>query len=347
MDNNELNKLEALAKAATPGPWRQDGFEIEIPSTLCNVAESYLPKDAAFIAATNPAVILQLIALARRSLPVDVTGIKTWQERAKTANDWPVYDGSTVAEYMALENADLRAALARAGIAADTGQAEPVASIETDEFNRLLGTWMESRDYYQSEDQQETKDAWAAFIAHINKAKIAAPVSAGIAAPAAPTDEQIVAALHSCGIDTRPSKYGFDALQVDSTSVPSLRAVFQKLLAAPTAAERPSLDAYEMTRLRRLMAALGDADSFKHRDDYVRGVLCTVLGQAAGKIESAAPLPTKEGAGEVDAIPKHREPRSSDPREQAHAAGWNACREAMISAIATQPKDTTDTRRDA
>ncbi|MEH6434341.1 hypothetical protein [Massilia sp. DD77] len=68
----------------------------------------------------------------------------------------------------------------------------------------------------------EMMDSWS----KIGQAEAAAPA-------AEPTDEQIIAALHSCGIDTHPSKHGFDAVQVSATSVPSLRAVLQKLRAAP------------------------------------------------------------------------------------------------------------------
>jgi hypothetical protein len=49
------------------------------------------------------------------------------------------------------------------------------------------------------------------------------------------TDAQIIAALHANAIDTYPSKYGFDAVQVSATSVPSLRKVIESL-AAPAQA---------------------------------------------------------------------------------------------------------------
>lgn len=79
----DLDKLEALAKAATPGEWHVG----ETASSLCIRAErppakfgSRLPlqvafitkppacshHNAAFIAAANPATILSLIASARR-----------------------------------------------------------------------------------------------------------------------------------------------------------------------------------------------------------------------------------------------------------------------------------------
>jgi hypothetical protein len=48
--------------------------------------------------------------------------------------------------------------------------------------------------------------------------------------------------LHSLGIDTYPSKYGFSALQVSATSVPYLREVIKAFLtAAPSAPPRDPL----------------------------------------------------------------------------------------------------------
>jgi len=59
--------------------------------------------------------------------------------------------------------------------------------------------------------------------------------------------------------------------------------------AAQQAAAPGALDADEMTQLSRLMRALGHTDAFELDDDYVRGILCTLLGQAAGRLEHEAP----------------------------------------------------------
>jgi hypothetical protein len=68
------------------------------------------------------------------------------------------------------------------------------------------------------------------------------------------------------------------------------RSVFDdwKKMRAQQAAAPGALDADELTRLRRLLAALGHADAFELSDEYVRGELCHVLGLAAGKLERAA-----------------------------------------------------------
>lgn len=76
----DLNKLEKLAKGASPGPWgiaetRADngeytGLEIFADDGSALISEEYLPNDAdsQFIAAANPAVILELIETQRELL---------------------------------------------------------------------------------------------------------------------------------------------------------------------------------------------------------------------------------------------------------------------------------------
>lgn len=79
LDAAQLDKLEALARAATPGPWMrlfgertvydrmEDGCR---GNTIVRADTSYSSQDAAnldFIAAANPATVLQLIQLARRT----------------------------------------------------------------------------------------------------------------------------------------------------------------------------------------------------------------------------------------------------------------------------------------
>jgi hypothetical protein len=75
----DLDKLEALARAATPGPWRASdayadngafsGIDINADDGTVLLSEDSGPgqRDAQFIAAANPAAVLDLIALARRA----------------------------------------------------------------------------------------------------------------------------------------------------------------------------------------------------------------------------------------------------------------------------------------
>jgi hypothetical protein len=77
----KLETLEALAKAATPGPWREFTFSEIIASTYDQpppghmvlagdletiVGQCIANRDVDFIAAANPTVIIELIALVRQ-----------------------------------------------------------------------------------------------------------------------------------------------------------------------------------------------------------------------------------------------------------------------------------------
>lgn len=69
----DIDRLEMLAKAATPGPWTvedRDGLLSPTGSALVRGAHGYegyfsLDEDAAYCAAANPAAILALIAEVR------------------------------------------------------------------------------------------------------------------------------------------------------------------------------------------------------------------------------------------------------------------------------------------
>jgi hypothetical protein len=61
----DLDDLERLAKAATPGPWDAGTCEGEVWSDKLLVVWDALPNDAAYIAAANPPTILALIARLR------------------------------------------------------------------------------------------------------------------------------------------------------------------------------------------------------------------------------------------------------------------------------------------
>ena len=60
MTDTELDALEAKAKAATSGPWWE--LDTEKDTTVDN----QIVKDSIYIAAANPAVILELIAELRQ-----------------------------------------------------------------------------------------------------------------------------------------------------------------------------------------------------------------------------------------------------------------------------------------
>jgi hypothetical protein len=53
------------------------------------------------------------------------------------------------------------------------------------------------------------------------------------------SDAEIIKVLHSCGVDTYPSKFGFNATQVSATSIPTLRSALEILAtnAAPASSD--------------------------------------------------------------------------------------------------------------
>jgi len=71
MNDTELDALEAAAKAATPGPWEHErSHVVQLDGTPVANCVSYKiaqsPKNAAYIAAANPAAILELITELRK-----------------------------------------------------------------------------------------------------------------------------------------------------------------------------------------------------------------------------------------------------------------------------------------
>ena len=85
MTDTEINELEKLAKAATPGPWTtrttrngsfvysENGAEISFSSIIYSsepshcVSKDQAEKNASFIAAVNPITILYLIEELRKT----------------------------------------------------------------------------------------------------------------------------------------------------------------------------------------------------------------------------------------------------------------------------------------
>lgn len=74
MTDGDLEQLENRARAATPGPWRHPGRALVVSTIaksepiVCDcISQEFAqaPKDADYIAAVNPAVVLELIAELR------------------------------------------------------------------------------------------------------------------------------------------------------------------------------------------------------------------------------------------------------------------------------------------
>lgn len=70
MDKTKLDKLEALAKAATKGPWilSKYGSVMDGEKIFEVVPVDTMREDREYIAASNPAAILELIRLARAGI---------------------------------------------------------------------------------------------------------------------------------------------------------------------------------------------------------------------------------------------------------------------------------------
>lgn len=120
------------------------------------------------------------------------------------------------------------------------------------------------------------------------------------AAPA-PTAEPMAWLVLDC-MHLKPCSVTLDKDEVDDINPPHVLPLYATPSPHPVSIGVEPLDADEMIRLRRLMAALGMDGSFNASDEYVRGILCTVLGQAAGKIERAAHPSAEGGAAEASTL---------------------------------------------
>ena len=70
MTDEQLADLEAAAKAATPGPWKESLYPFFIQAgdyQLATVTSKNAGDDSAYIAAANPAAILELIQDLRQA----------------------------------------------------------------------------------------------------------------------------------------------------------------------------------------------------------------------------------------------------------------------------------------
>jgi len=248
----DLDKLEALARAATPGRWMrlfgertvydrmEDGCR---GNAIVRADLGYGLQDISnldFIAGANPAAVLALIALARRAQP----------------------EG-------------------------EAPQAEP-PRMSTEESREYLIKFMEKNftdktyhRYIRGEHPYPIAGDFAWQMARALRMLERAP--AATLSPLCGAQHAESGKEDSASAAREREKRALAEREVSDGLRKELAA-----LAAQQAAAPRSLDADEMTRLRRLMAALGHSDAFGLTDEYVRGVLCTVLGQAAGKLERAA-----------------------------------------------------------
>lgn len=115
------------------------------------------------------------------------------------------------------------------------------------------------------------------------------------------------------------------APSLPAADLSAIRKRFKEMGVAPPAAAPALLDAGEMTRLRRLMKALG-IDHEKDSDEHLRGFLCTVLGWAASRIEGTLPGPAAA-------------PAAGDERSIADDPGFRAAAVRYAKAKASENAD--------
>ena len=337
-----LDHLEALARAATPGPWAwwtsnsvlrltgDDGIDGGVLHAYARRDHADIccgESDRAFIAAANPAAVLELIALARRAAPVS----------APIAGDAPL----RAALDMLLNDYDVRMVLSASQFAqcesALANQPAPTAAPEqvaqgaddlTDEDQRLVARGMERWRKGIAGECRLPPAGWNCTRTPGHEGPCAAVPQPSEAAPLGYVERAQLEWLarntsETASIQLWRAKAPIDAVAV-YRAAPSLPAAasakeqgdaanfnafinpnVDDLAASLSAAAPAPLDADEMTRLRRLMKALGYADSFRQDEKFVRGIMCTVLGQAAGVVEGTLPGPAAApAAGDELTVPR-------------------------------------------
>jgi hypothetical protein len=206
----DLDKLEALARAATPGPWIADRAMIGRPNTaavkqpgafdwICSMQVSNQPnwdKDADFISSANPATVLALIALARRAAadaPAadEREAFETWM---KSRPGYP-FAG-------AFANLMWEAWQARA--AHPIGQASPAIDQDFKNFHRLL-----CERFGYTHDERDWRRDQLSLIEHIAGRAAVSPDATGKAVDASAGGQSIdTQEFRDLAISWASKKYG-------------------------------------------------------------------------------------------------------------------------------------------
>lgn len=108
-----LDELEAKCRAATPGPWEVRAGVLRKIGEQPQIATIYRPYNSQFIAATNPAVTLELIAQLRAARDSKADILHLLSTALPFVED---HEGSTVykAGAVAALVKDIKAAIAKA-----------------------------------------------------------------------------------------------------------------------------------------------------------------------------------------------------------------------------------------
>lgn len=348
----DLDRLEALARAATPGPWEVEtvhsegeygtdedgghGFDAyavvdskgrpmfdslnrddssihtDTDGDVFYAWDDLAKRDATFIAAANPAAVLELIALARRAKPEGEApqAEVVYQARKPNEKDWKEISFD-VFQFVDPHNRR-KLYTAPAAQQEESGAQATPALTETQRMEAAerygTGVLPWSCRIHPNQPLHIIADAMEAELNDLRplvKAARAAQPQGAQADELTDDDKRLVARgmerwRKGIAGECRLPPAGWHCTRTPGHEGPCAAHPAQQAT-APGA-----LDADEMTRLRRLMRALGHVDAFEQTDEYVRGVLCTVLGQAAGKLEAA---PSAPGTPEA--------PRRNDVLEEA------------------------------
>jgi len=208
----DLNEIEALARAATPGPWeatRQTddecsfmGYFIEAgDKTISDDGTAPGHADALFIAAANPAAVLELIALARQAAGADTVAIPLVSGEAllaRTARQgggdlpplppYPTPGRFTNWWTMAEEKVIL--AYARDAIATQPVQQPAPVACERVAFEAWCKPLWNIDTF--PDGTYENDGAYAAWKAWNARAALAAPVAAPVATPTASQGSMVI-----------------------------------------------------------------------------------------------------------------------------------------------------------
>jgi hypothetical protein len=230
----DLDRLEQLARAATRGPWgyrENDPFRVRGDEVRrVYIADTETQPDARFIAAANPSTILALIDLARRAsasqISKDAGGVSVEQvPELPKSNDGKEQDAFEA--WAGSERYDMAThPIHWLFLNERTDAARQGWKAALEYIGKVMSAGAAAKTEQPGHETIVNEGGNLVCTACGTSASAAGAVSEQQGA--ALTDDHIIAALHSQGIDTYPSKYGFDAVQVSATSIPNLRTVIEK-----------------------------------------------------------------------------------------------------------------------
>lgn len=404
----DLDKLEALALAATPGPWHNQtisddecytvGLSVHAEAAKYPlIDEDHMPgmKDAEFIAAANPATVLQLIQLARRSKPSIQANLLNWALRELLGalperRDWLNPEAESILRAV-LEGTDQ---LARHST---TANEPPLPTIEvayggkdqSGPFTRVIpaNSVMRNPDGSYTAFIDQPEQASGSDVTHFDDGSTFQLIGwAGGAAPGR-SFSAVMCEYRKPSGKAEIFDYVRETRWIDGTAAAGARTQESGWCVERGAASSPMYlhvqngllnwtpDHMKALRFARRADAeqiteiVEDADRIAEhvwmsseqaatsggelapdeRVTFDAAAICesvvddsigerekSTARECARRIRAALSQHTATCQPLADLLPAPRKPHSSEARDQAHAAGWNACLEATRAALARQ-----------